>query len=200
MTEKNPYSILRTSEQVARQIVDYISFENLQAGTRLPTERKLSELLQVSRSSIREGLRVLEILGYVYSKQGIGTFVSASTPYLIPEQVIQHHPHLEQLDHYFEILEMVTEKIIELSNKQNKLQPAAELRLKKPGQNMPFVDWDARAWDALAQWMMTLAERLPNPHYYALWTKTYRFLCENNYFQRKQLSVHTFVRQIIEND
>lgn len=50
----------RMFEQVAEQIVDYIHTEKLKAGTKLPTERKLSELLQVSRSSVREGIRVLE--------------------------------------------------------------------------------------------------------------------------------------------
>ena len=43
---------------------------------RLPTERELSELLQVQRPTVRERLTILETMGFVQRRQGSGTFLS----------------------------------------------------------------------------------------------------------------------------
>jgi GntR family transcriptional repressor for pyruvate dehydrogenase complex len=47
----------------------------LRPGDRLPPERELSEQLQVSRASLREALRALEIAGIVHARQGGGTYI-----------------------------------------------------------------------------------------------------------------------------
>lgn len=44
-------------------------------GDKLPPERELSELLKVSRNSVREAIRVLDITGVVESKQGAGNYI-----------------------------------------------------------------------------------------------------------------------------
>lgn len=43
---------------------------------RLPTERELSELLEVQRPTVRDRLTVLETLGFLERRQGSGTFLS----------------------------------------------------------------------------------------------------------------------------
>lgn len=45
-------------------------------GTRLPTERELSEMLSVGRSSVREAMRALAFVGAVHIKQGDGIYVA----------------------------------------------------------------------------------------------------------------------------
>ena len=57
-------------EQVIEQIQESIFNGELKKGDKLPSERELSEQMRVSRTSIREALRVLETLGVVESKQG----------------------------------------------------------------------------------------------------------------------------------
>ena len=47
----------------------------LKPGERLPSERVLAEQLHVSRSSVREAIRSLELQGLVVSKRGSGTFI-----------------------------------------------------------------------------------------------------------------------------
>lgn len=59
----------------ADQIKDYILTEGLQPGDTLPTESDLCELLDVSRSSVREAIRTLSTLGIVEVRHGFGTFV-----------------------------------------------------------------------------------------------------------------------------
>jgi len=46
-------------------------------GDKLPTERELAEILGVSRTSIREALRAMELIGMVESRVGDGTYVKA---------------------------------------------------------------------------------------------------------------------------
>lgn len=67
----------RLSQSAVNQIRDYIRNESLKPGTKLPSERKLMEDLQISRNSIREALRILEAMGIVDVKPGKGSFVSS---------------------------------------------------------------------------------------------------------------------------
>jgi GntR family transcriptional regulator, transcriptional repressor for pyruvate dehydrogenase complex len=61
-------------EAVAEQIESLI-LEKLKPGDKLPSERELAEMLQVSRSSIRDAIRGLELMGLVEPRQGAGTLV-----------------------------------------------------------------------------------------------------------------------------
>jgi DNA-binding GntR family transcriptional regulator len=60
---------------------EWISSRGLKAGDRLPPEPELARLLGVSRATLREAIRILEMEGVVARSQGIGTFVAA-TPFL----------------------------------------------------------------------------------------------------------------------
>ncbi|WP_411256280.1 FadR/GntR family transcriptional regulator [Neobacillus niacini] len=52
-----------------------ISSDNLKSGDKIPSERELSERLNVGRSSVREALRALELLGLIETRRGEGTFI-----------------------------------------------------------------------------------------------------------------------------
>ncbi|MEV7087446.1 FadR/GntR family transcriptional regulator [Streptomyces sp. NPDC093085] len=67
-----PVRKVRTYEQVMAQIEQRISDGYLRPGDRLPSEREFSQLLEVSRPSLREALRVLQALGIVDVKAGAG--------------------------------------------------------------------------------------------------------------------------------
>lgn len=49
--------------------------DRLRTGDKLPSERELSERLKVGRSSVREALRALELLGLITTRKGEGTFI-----------------------------------------------------------------------------------------------------------------------------
>ncbi|MET3505275.1 FadR/GntR family transcriptional regulator [Halalkalibacter oceani] len=63
----------RKFEEVLLRIKDDIVQRNLQPGDKLLPEREMSEVLQVSRTSVREALRVLEFFDVIQSKPGEGT-------------------------------------------------------------------------------------------------------------------------------
>ncbi len=66
-------------DQVARKLEQFIR-ENLKPGDKLPSERELAQSCKVSRSSIRDAIRRLELLGLVEPRQGAGTIVRDATP------------------------------------------------------------------------------------------------------------------------
>jgi GntR family transcriptional repressor for pyruvate dehydrogenase complex len=66
----------RLYEDIVRQLHGLIRQGVLEHGAKLPSERVLAEQFKVSRSSIREAIRSLELQGLVVSKRGSGTFIN----------------------------------------------------------------------------------------------------------------------------
>lgn len=65
----------RLSQQIALEICRMIRRGQVKPGQTLPAERDLAAQLGVSRTSLREALRGLEIAGIIDSRHGGGTFV-----------------------------------------------------------------------------------------------------------------------------
>jgi DNA-binding FadR family transcriptional regulator len=63
---------LRTFEQILLQIEEAILGGRLRPGDRLPPERDLAQTFGVSRASVREALRVLEMFGVIVARRGTG--------------------------------------------------------------------------------------------------------------------------------
>ncbi|MGN7478096.1 FadR/GntR family transcriptional regulator [Solibacillus silvestris] len=71
--------------QIVKQLHELIAQQNIQEGQKLPSERVLSEQLQVGRSSVREALRSLELLGLIETRHGGGTYLAS----------MKHHQFVE---------------------------------------------------------------------------------------------------------
>ncbi len=65
----------RLYEDVVQQLQSLISSGRLEPGDQLPSERALADQLAVSRTSVREALRILEARGMVEARPGHGLFV-----------------------------------------------------------------------------------------------------------------------------
>jgi len=76
----SPSPIRRESviSQAAQEICRFIEAERLAAGAALPPETRLSQMLGISRNSVREALRVLHGLGYVEKAAGRRVVVTAA--------------------------------------------------------------------------------------------------------------------------
>jgi GntR family transcriptional repressor for pyruvate dehydrogenase complex len=73
-----PNKAPRVYDQVIEQIKNKIKNGEIKKGDRLPSEREMSESLGVSRASIREALRALEVIGLVESRQGAGNYIKTN--------------------------------------------------------------------------------------------------------------------------
>lgn len=71
---------VRLHEEIVIQLAELIRKGQLQPGDRLPPERELADRLGVSRSSVREALRILELHGLVARRPGTGTVIAGGTP------------------------------------------------------------------------------------------------------------------------
>lgn len=64
------------------KVIDYIKMqmkeEKLAIGEKLPAERDLSAILGVSRNSVREAIRTLDIMGVISSQQGAGNYLTGN--------------------------------------------------------------------------------------------------------------------------
>jgi GntR family transcriptional regulator, transcriptional repressor for pyruvate dehydrogenase complex len=76
-SSKPDFEVIRRNkvyEEVARQI-ERLILKKLKPGDKLPAERELASILGVSRGSIRDAIRSLELVGLVEPRQGAGTIV-----------------------------------------------------------------------------------------------------------------------------
>lgn len=60
---------------ITEQITGAIKQGEYPVGSRLPPERQIAEEMKVSRNSVREALRSLQIIGVIESRAGMGTYV-----------------------------------------------------------------------------------------------------------------------------
>lgn len=68
----SPVRTRRTFEEAVEQIAERIKCGDLRAGDRLPSERDLATIMQISRPTVREALKVLCDAGVVEVRPGSG--------------------------------------------------------------------------------------------------------------------------------
>jgi GntR family transcriptional repressor for pyruvate dehydrogenase complex len=67
-------------EKIVARILSLIREKQLGPGDKLPPERELAAMMQVSRPSLRTALRALSLLNIVEIRQGDGTYVTSLDP------------------------------------------------------------------------------------------------------------------------
>ncbi|MGE6379741.1 FadR/GntR family transcriptional regulator [Peribacillus muralis] len=72
---KDPTSSSKIYLDVVESLRGMIEADSLLPGDKIPSERELSDRLNVGRSSVREALRALELLGLIETRRGEGTFI-----------------------------------------------------------------------------------------------------------------------------
>ncbi|MBE3639972.1 FadR/GntR family transcriptional regulator [Mangrovicoccus algicola] len=82
---------------VAESLAARIRAGDYPAGTKMPADKDLVDQLRVSRTTVREAMIALELMGLVVTRYGAGAFVAAVLP---PEA-----PDLSGLPGYFELVE-----------------------------------------------------------------------------------------------
>lgn len=80
MTNGNANGSMSQTDVVISGVKRMLSSRRLRPGDRLPIEKDLAAELQVSRGSLREGVRALSTMGILETRQGAGTFVTRLEP------------------------------------------------------------------------------------------------------------------------
>ncbi|WP_342510708.1 GntR family transcriptional regulator [Sporosarcina sp. FSL K6-1522] len=73
---QNPKPSSKMFLDIVGELRSLIKEEGIKTGDKLPSERELAERLQVGRSTVREALRSLELLGLIETRRGEGTFLA----------------------------------------------------------------------------------------------------------------------------
>lgn len=76
LDENSPFSLYY---QLKNIIIEKIKTKEWPLNTKIPTERELCEIYNVSRITVRKALNELEQEGYLHRKQGKGTYVKGQT-------------------------------------------------------------------------------------------------------------------------
>ncbi len=74
------------SEKIANRLLTLIREKQLRPGDRLPPERELALMMKVSRPSLREALRALQLMNIIENRQGSGNYVTS----LEPSRLVEH--------------------------------------------------------------------------------------------------------------
>ena len=69
----------RIPEEIVSQVLQLVREGAIKPGDRLPPERELAQQLNVSRASVREAMRLMDIQGLVKIRPGSGTFITEDT-------------------------------------------------------------------------------------------------------------------------
>lgn len=116
-------------EMVVEQLMKKISSGEIAAGSRLPSQRDLALSFGVGRSSIREALNALAVMGYLDVQQGRGTFIAGELPGADPS-VTQLKAALQagSLFDLIELRETLECKAAELAAERIEARQVARLR------------------------------------------------------------------------
>lgn len=98
-----PVQKKRVYEDVSAQIRKQIEEGNWKEGDRIQGELELAKLFQVSRGSIREAIKSLQLAGILEAHSGQGTFVSSNAMQKIKDDHLTDM--LNNAEYYDEILE-----------------------------------------------------------------------------------------------
>ena len=92
-----PLSRTTLADEIFERLLGLINSKELPPGEKLPPERELSDRLGVGRSSVREALRALTMIGLLDARPGDGTFVTESpvggviSPFVLHERVTREN-------------------------------------------------------------------------------------------------------------
>ncbi|HHW57639.1 MAG TPA: GntR family transcriptional regulator [Clostridia bacterium] len=131
---KKRESTVSLSQEVKKQILEYIERNDLQPNDKLPSENQLTKLFKTSRYTLREALALLKQERIIYKIKGKGTFVN--------KKPIQIKSGLEYLDSITEIIKkfgyVPGTKWVSIEEKSPTKDMIEKLNLKSKGKVITF--------------------------------------------------------------
>ncbi|MCJ7841541.1 GntR family transcriptional regulator [Lederbergia sp. NSJ-179] len=111
--------------QLMDSIVEKIDSGELKEHDKLPSERELCEMYNVSRTTVRQAMQELEKEHYIYKQHGKGTFVSAKT---IDQSLVKFYSFTEEMK---KINKVPTTKVLAFEKVSSDASLAKRMRLSE---------------------------------------------------------------------
>lgn len=73
--------------ELTRRLLEYLLSGDVRPGQRIPSERQLATALSAGRSTVREAIKSLSLLGLLEQRVGDGTYLSRSSSDLLPQVI-----------------------------------------------------------------------------------------------------------------
>ena len=145
------------TELVVQRIKELLQQGELKAGSRLPPERELAEMLGISRPSLRTALKALSVMGIIRAKPGAGTFIAESLPEILTQPMafmtLIHNTETAELFEARRIIEAgLVELAAERATSEHLKALAVEIEGMRKSLNDPerFLEHDVQFHQALA--------------------------------------------------
>lgn len=119
----------KLADIVSNRLLEMFQMGEFEPGQKLPAERDLSLRFGVSRASLRDAIRQLELLGYLEVRQGDGTFVRAPDGQTLTkpfQSLLSSQPHLA--DDLVEFRFLLEPEVAAFAAKHCTDEDAAQLR------------------------------------------------------------------------
>jgi DNA-binding FadR family transcriptional regulator len=169
-----------------KKIRSIIKEDGLEAGNRLPSERELSARLKVGRSSVREALRALELVGLIETRRGEGTFIrnfyENGLVQLIAPFVLQDEKTKRDLLQMKELLEKDAIRVLCQMQTEGCLKVLKEI----------FSDEQSSIAEFHQTFLKTLVEQVDNFLMYRVW------MIVHDYASTLSYDVHLNARELHE--
>jgi GntR family transcriptional repressor for pyruvate dehydrogenase complex len=148
---------------ILQQIKENVYEGKLKKGDKLPSEREFANTLGVSRSTLREAIKSLEIVGFVESYQGAGNYLSKNLSHSFSEPLsimfMLEGGTVSQIHEFRQAIEQVTvphAATMIIPNQILDLEMLCEQMEKGRGDQVELADLDR-------QFHMYIAEITSNP-------------------------------------
>lgn len=175
-----PVRAPRLSDQVSTQLQAMIINQALKPGDKLPSERELCELLHVSRTVVREAVRVLVVKGLLEVRPGGGMVVRAPDTTLVSE-LMSVMLRADSGDAVFsQVLEVRRLLEVEIAGLAAERRTEADLQaIEAQLQEMATYEADPTRWSAAdVSFHASLAAATQNPLYPILLSSIVELLLE----------------------
>jgi GntR family transcriptional regulator, transcriptional repressor for pyruvate dehydrogenase complex len=118
----------RLYEEVVERLRELIDVQALQPGDRLMSERDLAERLGVSRTSVRQALTALEVMGLVHVRHGGGVFLAQPPDHVLPSLASELINRYEQLPAVIEVREAIETQTARLAARRRTVDDLRAMR------------------------------------------------------------------------
>jgi len=117
--EIKPINKLALIDQIIEVISNLMLEDKLKPGDVLPSERRLSEMLEVSRNSVRQAIKALSVLGVLETRVGSRTYLnkSISKLFINPFKFVSILHNIKAIE-LFETRKMIEVELVRLATKK----------------------------------------------------------------------------------